>query len=437
MNYCSNYLSNVEIAKYSFIYDNNYQSLLIRFVNFEYDKIKNEHIVTEPNKNGEFIKIDKTSIKNFVALNEELNGKEYEIVVGDIPIYSGKIKLNRNLFPVDIFPLHELLYHKLFFLVRDVKENLDLNFQIEMTDEKLNYIEEKNFNSEATKQNECCSIDWPLLECMTCKEKTNEFHDIKDNKQYLRFVKGMCGIKLHPNCYEHDTIYKIKKNISANNTYSLPGGEDNFIGGVMENGLGGISISVIFDYNVEIIKIKEKLNNLSEYMLNNFIVNKLVEFGDYGKKQDGELAVMAGMKSKCSLKEDNRFEYHFISDAINGIELYCLNNKINKISLVLCSMGAVFSNVVEFIKFGNKYKLNSDLFINAIYAGTKAHIVVFAENNNPIEIKYNLVAFGKNLRRSLAMNNNSFLIIDNMPTDGLFFKPDSDEILESGDVVVI
>jgi hypothetical protein len=392
-------LPNCDNVKYNIIYDNEYNSLLIQFSNND-------------NNNK--------SIKNFVTLNKELEGKEYELISADMPLYKSSITLNKNIFPVNIFPLYELTFHKLIVLVRNVNNDFELNFQIEMTSDEPIYAGEEIYN-------EIHSIvkllEWPLCECVTCKKDSYKYHNY-NKKQYLKFCMGMCGLNLDNNCYEYDVIFNIEKNISNYNNFENENIDNLF------------KINTFYKYNVKFIKIKDKLNNLSDFGALGFLVNELVKFGLEETNSENEFFVMTNRKSKCINTENNIFNFMCIPDAINDVEFLCKENKILKIELIQYNTLNKTNTLseIDFIRCGNIYKINSDIFM--VNINNKSCIKIYSENNNPINIKYNIVAFSNKIRRTLACCNNLFLVVNDMPIDKILFESEN-EIFRNNDIVEI
>jgi hypothetical protein len=351
--------------------------------------------VTEENDLLIFLSTPKTdNVEKFTIENEELHGKEYEIICQGITIYMGTVEKDKNMFPIENFPHSEIEYMNIYFLVKNVEnKNIDLNVKYTLTKEfpKSRRPEKTDTDTDTKSDGDIMhEYDWPLQPCKFCKKCQEE-----SNMTSLVTTHGMAGLRDYGRCFDINVSnVEIKKIVWK---YEK----------VPSDFVGWKAMCFPPEYDIRLLDVTTTNNkNLSIYSRNSFLLSSLVNNNKTSDVGIETVVVENRTERMVSGCVKNLFEHEVTLDAIRNIEFICQDNEIEKVEYVIRDRyhGHLSTIPIEVKKTSTGYAVAEDNLV-FLSVSRDSFINVYATGDTPIYIKHCVVAFDCNIRRSIAQAN--------------------------------
>lgn len=320
---------------------------------------------------------------NFIKFtNNELYGKEYEILISDLCVHYGIIEKNINIFPVNDIPLYQITYYPIHIIIKNVIVNtsFELNIDHEFTNNSCDNDYEMN---------------WPLNKKFV-KNNYFEENNITCNKLIIR--NGLAGLLYmeysDKNNYS-DIVIKNGKRITIDKINYLQMNYDSY------NNHDVTAYPTIT--NLEIFQIDEPNEDI-------YYTNKILD-----PSIDADI-IMHNTKIEMTKVDDCKYEYILVGDAFAKMKLYC-NGQINKIvyqnKSVEYTLPFHLEETTYVLSFDNEYN------IPYISPGTK--IIVYSDM--PVKMDYyTCVYMNEKLRKEMAIVTSSNFCVMNYSHSLSFFR---------------
>lgn len=315
----------------------------------------------------------KEDIIDFRIKNKELFGKQYELIFDHYIVYYGNIE-DKNLFPIDNFPLSLIYYHNIYMYIKNIDKNIKLDVinnqkKIYELDEKKEYL-----------------FNWPMQECIICKDKTKDLHT-NPELNILKIIYGIVGVNYFANCADYKII--------ENNTKKIINYREIKDDAIFSNSQTGyiwkatiLPTQTQFNY-IKIQLNHDDINNFSYYYMNSVL--------SYAMKEHINMNVMINLTNKCVNVSNNTFEHLVLCDGNYNIKFICDDNNIESVIYQI----ATNNNYIECDLNYYDNKFNSDILICNNMFDSK--LIIKTKNNNPIKINYDLVMMEISLKKYVGL----------------------------------